>query len=137
MSSAQRLLTPVNNSTVLKERIIAFVKGASTEIAPTEEKYLPQLVELLPQGSAVYISSPASTTLPEVIRTALAVQRAGFRATPHIVARRLNYPHTLRIALAQLCAGGIEQIMLVRAMRLAQAANLMIRWMFSILVISR
>ena len=83
------------------------------EISPREESELPKLAELLPSGAAVYIAHGPSTTLAQVVKTALAVQRAGFKATPHILARRLNYAHTLRITLAQLCAGGVEQILLV------------------------
>jgi methylenetetrahydrofolate reductase (NADPH) len=83
------------------------------EITPREERELPKLAELLPPGAAIYIAHGPSTTLAQVAKTALAVQCAGFKATPHIVARRLNYAHTLRITLAQLCAGGVEQILLV------------------------
>jgi methylenetetrahydrofolate reductase (NADPH) len=97
----------------LKERIRHFVRGASTEITPSDEKHLPKLVALLPPGTAVYVAQPPNATLDHVVQTALAVQQAGFTATPHIVARRVNYPHTLRIALARLRAGGVEQILLI------------------------
>jgi methylenetetrahydrofolate reductase (NADPH) len=97
----------------LKERIVDFVRGASTEITPADEKRLPQLADLLPPRTAVYVAHVPNTTLSCVVKAALTVQRAGFVATPHIVARRINYPHMLRTALAELRAGGIEQILLV------------------------
>jgi methylenetetrahydrofolate reductase (NADPH) len=97
----------------LKERIMRFVRGASTEITPSDQQRLPDLVALLPPGTAVYVAHTPNATLDQVVQTALAVQQAGFTATPHIVARRINYPHTLRIALARLRAGGVEQILLV------------------------
>jgi methylenetetrahydrofolate reductase (NADPH) len=90
-----------------------FVDGASTEITPFEERRLPDLVNLLRPGTTVYVPHTPSATLDRVVRTTLAVQRSGFVATPHIVARRINYPHTLRTALAQLRAGGVEQIVLI------------------------
>lgn len=97
----------------LKERIVAFMRAASIEITPSEEKHLPALRALLPAQSAVYISHVPNATLAQVIRTALAVQAAGFQATPHLVARRINYPETLRTALAELVAHGVEQLLLV------------------------
>jgi methylenetetrahydrofolate reductase (NADPH) len=71
------------------------------------------LRELLSKGRELYISHVPSTTLAQVVKTALAVQGAGFTATPHIVARRITYPETLRAALAELTAGGVEQVLLV------------------------
>jgi methylenetetrahydrofolate reductase (NADPH) len=97
----------------LKERIVAFMRAASIEITPSEEKHLPALRALLPAQSAIYVSHVPSVTLAQVIKTAIAVQTAGFQATPHVVARRINYPETLRTALAELAAHGVEQILLV------------------------
>jgi methylenetetrahydrofolate reductase (NADPH) len=101
------------HSVPLKERIVAFVRDASVEITSSEQNHLPPLRDLLPQGSSVYISHVPSATLAQVVKTALAVQAAGFQATPHIVARRINYPETLRTALAELTAHGVGQILLV------------------------
>lgn len=97
----------------LKERIVAFMRDASIEITPAEEKHLPALRALLPEKSSIYISHVPTATLAQVVKTALAVQAAGFQATPHLVARRIAYPETLRSALAQLVAHGVEQVLLV------------------------
>jgi methylenetetrahydrofolate reductase (NADPH) len=99
--------------TPLKERIAGFVRACSIEITPSEEKHLPALRALLPAECAIFISHVPSATLAQVIKTALAVQAAGFQATPHLVARRINYPETLRSALAELVAHGVEQVLLV------------------------
>jgi len=95
----------------LKERVMRFVREASIEITPSDEQRLPDLMTLMPPGTAVYVAHTPNTTLDQVVQTALAVQRAGFTATPHIVARRINYAHTLRIAIARLRAGGVERIL--------------------------
>lgn len=100
-------------SVPLKERIVAFMRAASVEITSSEQSHLPPLRDLLPQGSSVYISHVPSATLAQVVKTALAVQAAGFKATPHIVARRINYPETLRTALAELTAHGVGEVLLV------------------------
>jgi methylenetetrahydrofolate reductase (NADPH) len=103
----------VNHEAPLKERIIAFMQAASIEITPSEEKHLAALRALLPARCAIYISHVPNATLAQVVKTALAVQAAGFQATPHLVARRINYPETLRTAFAELVAHGVEQVLLV------------------------
>ena len=97
----------------MKERIVTFMRAASIEITPSEEKHLPALRALLPAECAIFVSHVPSATLAQVVKTALAVQAAGFQATPHLVARRINYPETLRTVLAELAAHGIEQVLLV------------------------
>jgi methylenetetrahydrofolate reductase (NADPH) len=97
----------------LKQRIVTCMQAASMEITPSDQEHLPALRDILPKGRAVYISHVPSATLAQVVKTALAVQGAGFKATPHIVARRITYPENLRAALAELTAGGVEQVLLV------------------------
>jgi methylenetetrahydrofolate reductase (NADPH) len=101
------------DSAPLKERIVTFMRAASIEITPSEQKHLPALRDVLAPGTSVYVSHVPSATLAQVVGTALAVQDAGFQATPHIVARRISYPETLRTALADLSAHGVEQVLLV------------------------
>jgi methylenetetrahydrofolate reductase (NADPH) len=97
----------------LKERLVSFMRAASIEITPSEEKHLPALRAFLPAGCAVYVSHVPSASLAQVVKTALAVQAAGFQATPHLVARRITYPETLRTTLAELVAHGVAQVLLV------------------------
>jgi methylenetetrahydrofolate reductase (NADPH) len=97
----------------LKARIAEFVGRASTEITPSHQALLPELGAVLQAGTAVYVDHPAKATLGQVVQASLAVQRSGFRATPHIVARRIPNAQTLRLALAELRAGNVEQILLV------------------------
>jgi len=97
----------------LKARIMDFVGRASTEITPSHETRLPELAAVLHAGTAVYVDHPPKATLGQVVQAALAVQRSGFRATPHIAARRIPNAQTLRLALAELRAGNVEQILLV------------------------
>lgn len=97
----------------LKEHIVAFMRAASIEITPSEEKHLPALRVFLPAECAIFISHVPSATLAQVVKTALAVQAAGFQATPHLVARRINYPETLRTTLSVLVDHGVEQVLLV------------------------
>lgn len=113
VQAGQPLLAGIASEEHLKERIVRFFRGASTEITPVDEKRLPEMAALLAPGTAVYVAHTPKTTLHHVVQTALAVQRAGFMATPHIIARRINYPQTLRTTLAELRAGGVEQILLV------------------------
>ena len=97
----------------LKGRIVSFMRGASTEITPSEENRLPELKSVLPRGTGVYVAHTPNASFGQVIHAALAVQRAGFHATPHIAVRRVPDSQTLRAALEQLRAGGVEHILLI------------------------
>ncbi|HWX27013.1 MAG TPA: hypothetical protein VNZ53_06190 [Steroidobacteraceae bacterium] len=97
----------------IKGRIVSFMRGASTEITPSEESRLPELARVLPAGTAVYIAHTPNASFDQVIHAALAVRRAGFLATPHIAVRRVPNAQILRAALAQLRGEGIEHILLI------------------------
>src|SRR3982074_827745 len=97
----------------LKGRIVAFMRGASTEITPPEQSRLAELQLVLPPGTVVYVAHTPNASFGQVIHAALAVQRAGFVAAPHIAVRRVPDAPTLRAALAELRAGGIEDILLI------------------------
>lgn len=97
----------------LKGRIVSFMRGASTEITPSEENRLPELKSVLPGGTGVYVAHTPNASFGQVIHAALAVQRAGFHATPHIAVRRVPDSQTLRAALKELRAGGVEHILLI------------------------
>jgi methylenetetrahydrofolate reductase (NADPH) len=97
----------------LKGRIMSFMGAASTEITPSEENRLPELKSILPAGTAVFVAHTPNASFAQVIHAALAVRRAGFLATPHIAVRRVPNSQTLRAALAELRAGGVEDILLI------------------------
>jgi methylenetetrahydrofolate reductase (NADPH) len=97
----------------LKGRIASFMRGASTEITPSEENRLPELKSLLPAGTPVYVAHTPTASFAQVIHAALAVQRAGFHATPHIAVRRVTTAAALRAALEEFRGGGVENILLI------------------------
>jgi len=97
----------------LKRRIVEFARGTSTEIAPHDEGLVPELANTLPRGTTVYVAHTPKATLADVVRIAKQVQAAGLRASPHIVARRIESSQLLRGALRELHDGGVEQVLLV------------------------
>jgi methylenetetrahydrofolate reductase (NADPH) len=97
----------------LKGRIQSFLRGASTEITPSEESRLPELASVLPAGTSVYVAHTPNAGFAQVIQAALAVQRAGFFATPHIAVRRVPNARSLRAGMAELRAGGVEHVLLI------------------------
>jgi methylenetetrahydrofolate reductase (NADPH) len=97
----------------LKRAIVDFVRNASTEISTHDEDSLPTLASTLPPGTPVYVAHTPKATLNEVAQTAVKLQRLGFRASPHIVARRIDSHQALQNALALLSAAGVEQALLV------------------------
>jgi methylenetetrahydrofolate reductase (NADPH) len=78
-----------------------------------DEKIVPELVGVLPKGITIYVAHTPKASLDDVVRVAVQVQRLGFRASPHIVARRLESERALRTALGQLTEAGVEQVLLV------------------------
>jgi methylenetetrahydrofolate reductase (NADPH) len=97
----------------MKGRIVSFMRGASTEITPSEESRLPELASILPAATPLYVAHTPHASFGQVIQAALAARRAGFLATPHIAVRRIPNVETLRAGLAQLRDGGVEQILLI------------------------
>jgi methylenetetrahydrofolate reductase (NADPH) len=93
--------------------VVEFVRGASTEISTHDEDLLPTLPGLLPAGMAVYVAHTPKSSLDDVVRVAVKAQSLGFRASPHIVARRIPSEPALKEALQTLTAAGVEQVLLV------------------------
>ena len=97
----------------LKRRIVEFARGTSTEISPHDEGLLPELAGVLPPGTTVYVAHTPKAALGDVVRIASKAQALGLRASPHIVARRIESKTALDDALKQLRAAGVEQVLLV------------------------
>jgi methylenetetrahydrofolate reductase (NADPH) len=97
----------------LKRRIVEFARGASTEISTLDEQLLPTLATKIPPGTQVYVAHTPKATLEDVVRVAIKVQQLGFRASPHVVARRQVSEHGLRAGLKELVENGVEQCLLV------------------------
>jgi methylenetetrahydrofolate reductase (NADPH) len=103
---------PMSGS-ALKRAVIQFARGASTEISTHDEGLLAALVGKLPTGTTIYVAHSPKASFADVVRVALQVESLGFRASPHIVARRLVSDRALRSALRELRDGDVEQVLLV------------------------
>jgi len=97
----------------IKGRIVEFTRGASMEVSTHDEELLPALANRLPAGTTIYVAHPPKASLDDVVRVAIKVEALGFRASPHIAARRLGSEHDLRAALRELRDGGVERMLLV------------------------
>lgn len=98
---------------LLKQRIVDFMRDASMEISPHDEKVLPELKQQLALGSVVYVAHTPKSTIHELARIACKVQGLGFKACMHVVARRIPAESDLRAALKQLREAGCDRILLV------------------------
>lgn len=97
----------------LKLQLMSLAHGASTEISPHDAGLLPTLVHYLSPGRTVYVAHPPKSTLDDVVRTSVQAAALGFKACPHIVARRLLSERALREALTELREGAVEQALLI------------------------
>ena len=97
----------------LKDRLVEFVGAASIEITPHEKEALTSLVGRLPANTTIYITHTPNATVADVTDIACAVECRGFKACPHIVARRIENEVALVAALDRLKDNGITRAMLV------------------------
>ena len=98
----------------LKRRVVEFARGASTEIS-THGRGTADDARHQDSRRHGRLSSRTRRrrSLDDVVRVAMKVQALGFRASPHIVARRIESESALRAGLRELVDGGVEQVLLV------------------------
>ena len=97
----------------LRNLLIDFVSTASIEVTPHDRDALTSLVGRVPANSAVCITHTPNATSADVAGVACAVESLGFRAFPHIVARRIESEKSFVAALDRLKDAGITRAMLV------------------------
>ncbi|MFL6599756.1 MAG: methylenetetrahydrofolate reductase [Steroidobacteraceae bacterium] len=97
----------------MNTNVVDFVRAASTEISTHDEDLLPALAGKLPTGMVMYVAHTPKASLDDVVRVAVKAQSVGFRASPHIVARRLPSEDALKDALRRLSDAGVEQALLI------------------------
>jgi len=97
----------------MNTNVVDFVRGASSEISTHDEDLLPTLAGKLPGGMVMYVAHTPKASVEDVVRVAVKAQSVGFRASPHIVARRLPSEEGLKEALRRLSDAGVEQVLLV------------------------
>jgi len=97
----------------LRSQLLDFVGSASIEVTPHDKELLPALAGRIPRGTAVYVTHTPNTTIADVADVACAAESMGFRAYPHIVARRIRDETSLLAALDRLKDAGVTRAMLV------------------------
>ena len=105
--------TAADGGADVKARIAAFAGRASLEITANDRDLAASLTGRLPAGSTLYVAHTPNAKLADVAETACAVERAGFRGCPHVVARRIASRAELESALARLKEGGVTRVLLV------------------------
>jgi methylenetetrahydrofolate reductase (NADPH) len=104
---------PAGVDDTLKRSIVDFARRASAEITPFDEDLVPKLAARLLPRTTVYVAHTPRAALEDVVRVATLVESAGLRASPHIVARRIESARSLREACAQLADAGVAQALVV------------------------
>jgi methylenetetrahydrofolate reductase (NADPH) len=97
----------------LAERIVEFVGGASMEVTSHDRETRQELIGRLAEGTTVYVAHTPNSTVADVADVACEVESEGFRACPHIVARRIRNERELENALARMQKSGIKRALLV------------------------
>jgi methylenetetrahydrofolate reductase (NADPH) len=83
------------------------------EVTSHDRETRRELIGRLAEGTTVYIAHTPNSTIGDVADVACEVESEGFRACPHIVARRIPDEHALTGALARMQQSGITHALLV------------------------
>jgi len=108
MADSQQL-----TGTALLEQIQAFMADYSIETTTHDEAKFDEIVAELRPGTRVYVAHVPGTPIDDVVSLALRLRDAGFRAVPHIIARKLSSREQLETALKRLNAGGVDEALCI------------------------
>jgi methylenetetrahydrofolate reductase (NADPH) len=97
----------------LRRRIVQLADAASLELTAGAEAPVAALAAELPPGAIVYVAHPPKATLEDVVHASLAVEEAGLRACPHLVARRIDDRDALQSACERLAGAGVDRALVV------------------------
>ena len=97
----------------LSKEIVAFLRDYSIEATPHDADKLESLTQVLTPGTWVYVAHPPGVPLQDIVQLAGRVQKLGFKAVPHIIARKLDSRAQLDEALGQLRKLGVDQALVV------------------------
>ena len=108
MADSQQL-----SGTALLEQIQAFMADYSIETTTHDEAKFDEIAAELRPGTRVYVAHVPGTPIDDVVSLALRLKDAGFRAVPHIIARKLSSREQLETALKRLNAGGVDEALCI------------------------
>lgn len=97
----------------LSSAIAAFVADYSIEVTPHDAGKLDEIAAELKAGTSTYVAHPPNMSLDDVVQFAGVVQSRGFKAVPHIIARKLESESQLDAGLAQLRELGVHRALVV------------------------
>lgn len=111
--NAEAMIEREQAASALRLAIRECALRASTEVCTSDGGLLEKLAQRLPVGTSVYVAHTPRAKMDDVVRVAVRAQEMGFRASPHIVARRLAGHRELQIVLKRLRDAGIREVLLV------------------------
>lgn len=85
----------------------------TVEVTPRELTRLPPLAEVLPPGTAVFITFLPGASWTDTVAAAIRVVADGMRAVPHLAARAVADADQLRRMLTPLTEVGIDELLLI------------------------
>ena len=97
----------------LKGHIADFLRDYSIEITPHDAGKLDAIRAELADDTAVYVAHPPGVPIDDIVTLAGGVQKLKLKATPHIIARKLESREQLENALARCQQLGIKNALCV------------------------
>jgi methylenetetrahydrofolate reductase (NADPH) len=97
----------------LKQHISAFLRDYSIEVTPHDAGKLDDIRAALADNTSVYVAHPPGVPIDDIVALAGRVQQMGLKATPHIIARKLESREQLERALSKCQELGIRHALCV------------------------
>lgn len=92
----------------------AMLEDISIEVSSHDVSVVDRLRGLYPAGTRVFVTFVPGSAYRETVDVAIAVQRAGFRAVPHLAARSLKSADELHDFVARITGeAGIDHLLLI------------------------
>lgn len=102
-----------NDSELGPSAVRRLMERFSVEVTPKEMTRLPRLAELLPIGTAVYITFLPGAPWADTVEAARRAIAEGMLPVPHLAARAIPDAHAVRDMLKALTDIGVDELMLV------------------------
>lgn len=97
-----------------QQRIVELIGNCSIELSPHDKFTSERLHDLFAPGMTVFVNSPPSASYADVVAACARLQRAGFSAVPHVVARKLaDFTEGSDFVRRAVDEAGVTQVLLL------------------------
>lgn len=97
----------------LRSAITDLVKGFSVEMLPPHEKLIPELKDMVPSDTWMYVANIPGADFDTCVDVSLKLKEVGIEPVPHLVARKVDDLDKLKRSLERLTAADCRRVLLL------------------------